>query len=78
MKSSVSISQPMPRGVAVLERVVVAVVLDSISDGVEIVVAVPVVRKTYVLGVDLLNAQGRVLCFQRVALSYNHIPQLLV
>lgn len=57
MKSSVSISQPMPRVVAVLERVVVAVMLDSISDGAEIVAAVPEAHKLYVLGVDLLNAQ---------------------
>lgn len=47
----------MPRGVAVLERAVVAVMLDSISDGAEIVAAVPEARKLYVLGVALLNAQ---------------------
>lgn len=57
MKSSVSISQPMPRVVVVLERVGAAVMLDLILDGAEIVAAVPEARKTYVLGVDLLNAQ---------------------
>lgn len=57
MKSSVSISQPMPRVGVVLERVAVAVILDLISDGAETVAVVPEVRKTYVLGVDLLNAQ---------------------
>lgn len=47
----------MPRVIAVLERVVVAVMLDSLSDGAETVAAVPEVRKKYVLGVALLNAQ---------------------
>jgi hypothetical protein len=78
VQPSVSISQRMPRVVVVLERVVVAVILDLISDGAGTVEAVPVARKSYVLGVGLLNAQGRVLCFQRVAPSYNHISHLLV
>lgn len=75
---SVSISQRTPRVIVVLERVVVAVILGLISDGAETVEAVLVVHKSYVLGVDLLNAQGHVLCFQQVALSYNHISHLLV
>ena len=78
MKSSVLISQPMPHVGVVLALVAVAMILDLASDGAETVAAVLVVHKSYVLGVDLLNAQGHVLCFQQVALSYNHISHLLV
>ena len=78
MKSSVLISQPMPHVGVVLAQVAVAMLLDLTSDGAETVAAVPAVRKLYVLGVDLLNAQGHVPCFQWVALSYDHISHLLV
>ncbi len=78
MKSSVLISQPMPHVGVVLALVAVAMVLDLTSGGAETVAAVLVVHKSYVLVVDLLNAQGHVLCFQQVALSYNHISHLLV
>jgi hypothetical protein len=54
---SASLSQLLPRVRVVLELVVVAMILDLILDGVETVEAVPVARKSYVLGVGLLNAQ---------------------
>lgn len=56
VKPSASLSQHLLRVAVVSERVVVAM-LDLILDGIEIVEVVPAVRKSHVLGVDLLNVQ---------------------